>query len=265
MTIPDPKDERLTEFERAVCYDTLPQVTRPVTLGAIAVYTLVLIVSFLVMAYGVREDEAAWKTWGAAAFGAVVVIGLVGFTYRAMANAVRRRTALLKAESVPNVESGFDELPDPFAGHALLRYYRQRGGNKIVTGNRGEIVYTIVSREAGRAWAAQDPAGEAAFRVEAGAPSRSFSFDAGTPAVLTVVKNGTECARVARRWSLGAGRVEIAGERQPAKPLVFRSGGLFDGEALVGRIYSIRNYLYLDVKRSYVDDGLLAFYVCMLG
>jgi len=265
MAIPDPKEERLTEFERAVCYDTLPQVTRPVTLGAIAAYALVLTLSLFVMAYGVRNDQDAWKNWGGGAFGVVVAGGLFGFMYRAMANAVRRRAALVEAESMPNVESGFDELPDPFAGHALLRYYRQSGRDRVVTGNRGETVYTILTREAGQAWNAQDPAGEIAFRVEAAAPSRSFSFDAGTPAALTVVKNGTECARVTRRWSLGPGRVEITGERQPAKPLIFRSGGLFDGEALVGRIYSIRNYLYLDVKQSYVDDGLLAFYVCMLG
>ncbi len=265
MTLPDPKDERLTEFERAVCYDTLPQVTRPVTLGAIAAYTLVLILSFLVMAYGVRTNQASWKSWGAGAFAIVVAGGLIGFTYRATANAVRRRAALAEAENVPNVESGFDELPDPFAGHALLRYYRQTSGERIVTGNRGETVYTITARDAGQAWNAHDPAGEVAFRVESAAPSRSFSFDAGTPAALCVVRNGAECARVSRRWSLGPGRVEISGERQPAKPLVFRSGGLFDGEVLVGRIYSIRNYLYLDVKQSYVDDGLLAFYVCMLG
>ncbi len=265
MTLPDPKDERLTEFERAVCYDTLPQVTRPMTLGVIAAYAVVLFVAFVSMAYGIRSNEAAWKSRGAGAFALVVVGGLVGFTYRATANAVRRRAALVEAGEVPNVESGFDELPDPFAGHALLRYYRQTGGERIVTGNRGETVYTIVPRDSGQAWNAQDPAGEVAFRVEATAPSRSFSFDAGTPAALSVLRNGAECARVARRWSLGPGRVEISGERQPAKPLVFRSGGLFDGEALVGRIYSIRNYLYLDVKQSYVDDGLLAFYVCMLG
>ncbi len=266
MTLPDPKEERLTEFERAVCFDTLPQVTRPVTLGAIAVYAAVVIASFLVMAYGVSTNQPVWRSWGALAFGVVIAGGLLGFMYRATTNAVRRRVALAEAGEVPNVESGFDELPDPFAGHALLRFYRESGpGPKVVTGNRGETVYTSVSRGSGSAWDVLDPAGERVFRIEAAAPSRSFSFDVGTPSALRVFRGDRETAKVVRRWSLGPGRVEISGERQPAKPLVFRSGGLFEGEVLVGRIYSIRNYLYLDVKQSYVDDGLLAFYFCMLG
>lgn len=266
MVLLDPKEERLTEFERAVCFDTLPQVTRPVTLGGIAAYTVLLGGAVFALAYGVRTDQAAWKAWGAGAVGIVVVGGLVGFTYLATTNAVRRRAALAKAGEVPNVESGFDELPDPFAGHALLRFYRESGaGPKVVTGNRGETVYTAESRESGGAWDVLDPAGERVFRVEAAAPSRSFSFDAGTPSALRVIRGDHETARVLRRWSLGPGLVEISGERQPGKPLVFRSGGLFEGEVLIGRIYSIRNYLYLDVKQSYVDDGLLAFYFCMLG
>jgi hypothetical protein len=266
MSIPDAKEERLTEFERAVCFDTLPQVTRPVTLGAIAAYAAILAVAMAVLVYGVRAERAAWKAWGAAAVGIVVAGGLLGFTVRATANAVRRRAALAEAGGVPNVESGFDDLPDPFAGHALLRFYREGGaGPKVVTGNRGEAIYTAESRESGGAWDVLDPAGERIFRVEAAAPSRSFSFDAGTPSALRVLRGDDETARVVRRWSLGPGRVEITGTRQPAKPLVFRAGGLFEGEVLVGRIYSIRNYLYLDVKQGYVDDGLLAFYFCMLG
>lgn len=263
---PDPKSERLTEFERCVCYDTLPQVTRPLTLGLIALYTLLLIASVILMAHGLRTDHPRWELWGPRIFGLVVVVGLVGFTLRAIANTVRKRAALAEAGVMPNVESGFDALPDPFAGHALLRFYRdQASGPRIVTGNRGEIVYTVVPRESGNAWDIQDPAGERVFRVEAAAPSRSFSFDAGTPSALRVLRGESESGSVTRRWSLGPGRVEITGIRQPAKPLVFRAGGIFDGEVLVGRIYSIRNYLYLDVKQSYVDDGLLAFYFCMLA
>jgi hypothetical protein len=266
MALPDPKGERLTEFERAVCFDTLPQVTRPVTLGGIAAYAALLIASFLVLAYGIRADEAAWRSWGAAAFAVVVAGGLVGFMYLATTNAVRRRAALAEAGEVPNVESGFDALPDPFAGHALLRFYRQSGaGPRIVTGNKGETVYTVAPRESGGAWDVLDPAGEGVFLVEAAAPLRSFSFDAGTPSALRVLRGDKETARVVRRWSVGPGRVEISGDRQPGKAIVFRSGGLFAGEALVGRIYSIRNYLYLDAKQSYVDDGVLAFFVCMLG
>jgi len=266
ISTPDPKNERLTEFERCVCYDTLPQVTRPVTLGLIALYALLLIASFALMAYGLRTDHPRWELWGPRIFGLIVAVGLVGFTMRAIANSVRKRAALAEAGDMPNVESGFDALPDPFAGHALLRFYRDaKAGPRVVTGNRGEIAYTVIPRESGNAWDVQDPAGERVFRVEAAAPSRSFSFDAPTPSALRILRGEADSGTVTRRWSLGPGRVEIFGPRQPAKPLIFRNGGIFDGEALVGRIYSIRNYLYLDVKQSYVDDALLSFYFCMLA
>jgi hypothetical protein len=71
-------------------------------------------------------------------------------------------------------------------------------------------------------------------------------------------------AVIDRQFSFGPGRVDIRGEKQLARPLVFRTGGLYDNGALVGRVYDLRNYLYLDVRQSYLDDGLLAFYICML-
>lgn len=265
MDSTDPKQERLTEFERAVCYETLPHVLTPLTLRIILLYTLALAAAFLLMAYGLREDHPVWKPWGNRIFAVVVGLGLVGFIYRALRNAVRVRSALAQAGGMPNVESGFDDLPDPFAGHALLRYHRTgRAVEKMITGNKGETVY-IAKRILGEhGWEVQDPAGELVFRIEASRPPRSFSFDWGVPSQFRVMRGDVQTGVIDRRFSLGPGRVEITGERQPGKPLVFRAGELNDGNALVGRIYDLRNYLYLDVRQSYLDDALLAFYICVL-
>ncbi len=264
MTLPDAKAERLTEFERAVCYDTLPHVSRPLTFRAVVLYALALILSFLAMAYGVRADIAAWKTWGTAAFAAVVVAGIVGFVYRALFMAVRQRAALAQAEEMPNVESGFDALPDPFAGHALLRYYRVGDADtKVITGNRGETVYTA-ARTGAHDWEVRDPAGELVFTVQASCPPRSFSFDWGMPSQFRVQRNGETIAEIERLFSFGAGRIDIRNLRS-RETIHFHDGGLFDKDALIGRIYDLRNYLYLDVRHAQLDDAILAFYVAMLS
>lgn len=266
MSTPDSRDERLTEFERAICYDTLPRVTRPLTFGAVAGYTAALVASFLLIAYGVRGDHAFWKTWGTVAFAAVVCFGLIGFVYRALFIAVRQRAALAQAGEMPNVESGFDELPDPFSGHTLLRYFRVgENAAKTVTGNKGETIYAVTRVPGAHTWEVRDPAGEVVVRIEASRPPRSFSFDMGSPSQFRVMRGDRQTGEIERNFSFGPGRVDIRTERDSARPLVFREGGLYDGEALVGRVYDLRNYLYLDVRTSYLDDAVLAFYVCMLN
>jgi hypothetical protein len=265
MSLPDPKIERLTEFERAVCYDTLPQITRPVTLGTVLAYSTVLVVAFLVVAYGVRADLPAWRVWGTTLFAAVACAGIVGFIYRALYYAIRQRDALRNAQQMPNVESGFDELPDPFATHALLRYYRvDKGENKVITGNKGETIYNATS-EGENGWSVHDPAGELVLTIRASRPPRSFSFDWGVPSQFHVTRGDTLLAEVERPLTLGAGRVEIRPRSDPGREIVFRNGGLFENGALIGRIYVIRNYLYLDIRKSCLDNAVLAFFICMLN
>lgn len=266
MTVPDPKQERLTEFERAICYDTLPRVTSPLTLGLIISYTILLAISFAAMVYGLYNDHSVYKTYGTWAFSIVVFVGLSGFVYRALANAIRERAALAEAERLPNVESGFDELPDPFEHHALIRYYRHQGDkSKVLTGNKGETLYHATCGNGGHTWEIVDPAGEPVVSVEARGPTQSFSFNSGTPRRAVVFRQDDETGEILRHFSFGAGRVEILSRRKPERPLVFRNGGLYDGAELVGRVYAMRNYLYLDVRRTYLDDALLGFFVAMLN
>ena len=258
------KTERLTEFERAVCYDTLPRFTRPLAPGVVFAYAGLLIASFLVLAYGLRKDLDAWKLWGAVSLSVVVFAGIVGFLYRALYYAIRQRRALLSANEMPNVESGFDALPDPFASHTLLRYHRvDKSETKTLTGNKGEVVYTA-TRIPDHGWEVHDPAGDVLLTIRASRPPRSFSFDWGVPSQFHVVSGDTLLAEIERPRTLGRGRVEIRSQRQPQRKIVFRDGGLFDGDDLIGRIYIIRNYLYLDVRQSCLDDAVLGFFICML-
>jgi hypothetical protein len=264
MDLPDPKSERLTEFERAVCFDTLPHITRPVTLGLIFGYTLLLAATFAAMIYGQLNDAPSWKRWGTLLFVVVACAGIVGFIYRALFYAIRQRNVLLSAQDMPNVESGFDELPDPFASHALLRYYRcDKTSPKIITGNKGETVYTA-TRDGRHGWEVHDPAGELVFAIRASRPPRSFSFDWGVPSQFHVMRGDKHLAEIERPLTFGPGRVEIRCENQDRRVVQFREGGLFENDALIGRIYAMRNYLYLDVRQSCLDAAVLAFFISML-
>ena len=53
MNITSAEKEHLNDFERAICYYTLPRVARPVTFGLIAAYVLCLAEAFAVFVYGV--------------------------------------------------------------------------------------------------------------------------------------------------------------------------------------------------------------------
>jgi hypothetical protein len=79
-----------------------------------------------------------------------------------------------------------------------------------------------------------------------------------------VLRNGEPVAEIERRLTIGPSCVEIR-NLQTGETIEFRDGGIYDGEALVGRIYDIRNYLYLDVRQSRLDDAVLGFYVAMLS
>lgn len=257
------RQERLTEFERVICYDTLPRVATTTTLSLIAGYTAVAIAAFLAMAYGVRTDNAEWRTWGTIAFAVIVVGGIIGFLGRSMMSSVRMRAALAEAQRVPDVESSFDELPSPFAEHTLMRYDQRQADGRIITDNRGDVLYKAVP-ESGTAWRLENSQGRTLARIDAEGHSSSFLLSAGTPPRFTISRDGETTGKVERTSGLRADRVEIEGPKQPAEPLVFSAGSLWDGDDLVGRVYSIRGFLYLDIQTKYLDDAVLAFYIGML-
>jgi len=255
--------ERLTEFERVICYDTLPRVTSKTTLGLVALYALLAVGSILATVHGVRTDDVAWTTWGTIAFAVVVVGGIVGFLGRSVLSAVRMRAALAEAQRMPDVESTFDELPSPFAGHTLVRFDQRDGGKRDITNNRGEPLYRAVV-ESPTQWRLENSEGRELATIQARGHSGSFSLNTGAPPEVVVIREGEETGRARRQSTLFTDHVEITGPSQPAGPLVFAAGSLFDDETLVGRIYAIRGYLYMDVRTEYLDDGLLGFFITML-
>lgn len=266
MTEPDAHDERLTEYERAICYSTIPRLTRPLTFGLIVAYGFVLLATFLLMAYGLNTEHAFWERWGPIAFGVVVVAGLFGFMARAILNQVHEGSALAAAKTMPNVDSDFDELPDPFEGHVLLRYPRRYEGDTVsITDNRGRTVYVATRKDGGRRLELLDPSGETLLTVESSRGGRSFAFDVGVPRHLLVRRADEQTAELKRRFNFGTAVVDISCNQNGAQDYVFRAGGFYRGEELLGRIYFIRNYAYLDLRQTALNDGTLVLFTSMMG
>lgn len=266
MTESDVQEERLTEYERAICYYTIPRVTRPLTYGLIIAYTGILLGSFLIMAIGLNAERPIWERGGTWAFGLTVVVGIVGFLARAIVNQVHERGALAEAESLPKVDSEFDDLPDPFEGHVLLRYPKRYEGEEVdIADNRGRTVYTVSRNRDGRHWEIFDPSVHARISVESRRAGGSFAFDVGVPRHLVVTRDGEETAVLRRRFNLGASVVDISCYQHVTQNLVFRAGGFYRGDDLVGRIYFIRNYAYLDLRKTALNDGTLVLFAAMMS
>ncbi len=266
MTENDVQEERLSEYERAICYYTIPRVTRPLTYGLIIAYTGVLLATFLILAVGLNTEVPLWERWGTWAFGLTVVVGILGFVTLAIVNQVHERGALAQAESLPNVDSEFDDLPDPFEGHVLLRYPRHRAAEEVdIADNRGRTAYTVSRNRDGRHWEIFEPSGHSLVTVESPRSGGSFAFDLGVPRRLVVSRAGEETAVLRRRFNFGSSAVDISCSQPGAHDYVFRGGGFYRGEDLVGRIYFIRNYAYLDLRKTALNDGTLVLFAAMMS
>ena len=70
-------EDRLSDYERVVCYNTIPRVASPVTLSLVLVYGFCLLEAVLALAYGLAAHRHGWTVAGAASLAGLVVFGMV--------------------------------------------------------------------------------------------------------------------------------------------------------------------------------------------
>ena len=73
----DMPPEHLTDYERAICYYTLPKITHPVTFGLLAVYVVCIIEALGVLAYGATTHREGITRAGLLAVGGIVAFGVI--------------------------------------------------------------------------------------------------------------------------------------------------------------------------------------------
>ncbi len=145
-----------------------------------------------------------------------------------------------------------------------MRYPRHAvGGPLLLTDNREALQYTV-QRLGRRAWEVFDAEGESAIRIEGRQAGRSFVIGASTPSRLDVFRGERPVARIERRFSLRTPRVVITTVGDTLPVVTARAGGLYRNDVLIGRVYTIRGFVYLDLQKDCFSDGILGFFVGMV-
>lgn len=259
----DPTEEHLTDYERAIYYYSLPRVTQAVPVGVLVIYAFILLQTFVAMAYGAATQKSEWIQGGTIALGICVAVGIAMYLSREFIHEFRERAAQARARRIPDADSAFDEIPDPFAEHILLRYpVRQTGDELTVYNNHGQPVYVAeVNKDANELYV-KDHDGKVLFRAVLDTSHVSFSFDTGnSPSRIVVDIDGDEVGKVERKSNFGPANVHIDCGGDDAEHYEFRGGGLYHGEALVGRIYEVRQHHYLDIHKQHFRDAILSFLI----
>mgnify|MGYP006279766985 CR=1 FL=1 len=252
-------DHHLTEYERAVCYYTLPRVVRPVTFGLVVAYTVCLVEAVAALLIGLLVESRVWTLAGAFATAAIVLFGLIVFMVRALINEMRQRSALAEARGVPDVLEDNEDFPDPFAGHLLLaRPNGARGHLYACTENDSTIRYFVSTGEHGRRWHIRDPQDN---EVCTAARARRWT-DVGFRTRIRVYRGEQLLGRIVREPGLNGPHAhvyDLAGETP--REYVVRDNGIFFEGNLAGRIYALRGACYLDIEQAHFNRALLAHFV----
>ena len=256
-----PENEHLSAYERAVCYYTLPKVISPITYGLVLVYAVCILESVGALVYGLTTDNEVWKVAGAAAFAAIVVFGMFTFTIRALLNDWRRRSMLATARTMPDPDK-FDDIPDPFADHLLLRRLKEPVTDIYACmTNEGVIAYYIEVRKGDNYWRVHTPQDEMLFEALVEHDVLRIGLFKTYPLRLSVFSEKKKMATIVCRNTLRTAVADIFELIPVEMKYLVRDGCIYYADRLVGRIYDIRDYFYLDIEQGHATSGILAYFM----
>ena len=261
--------QRLSEYERAICYYTLPKVNHPVAFGLVVVYAVIVLEALGFLGYGLGAGNPAYTGIGAGALAAVTVFGIVIFLGRALLNEIRMRKALAVAKTVPDAISHVEDIPDPFQDHVLLRLpLHARGDLFPCTDNEGNIAYFVESAAGGPWWKIKDAQDKEVLRVRVDQGTKSFTFGGNVPSRLAVygrppgADDEQELGRIRRRVSFTSPVITVDC-KQPDATYTVQRGNIFREKNLVGRIYYLHRSLYLDIQKEAMHPAVLGLFITM--
>ncbi|MCF6285547.1 MAG: hypothetical protein L3K26_10205 [Candidatus Hydrogenedentes bacterium] len=262
MAVHTKADEHLSDYERAVCYHTLPRVNHPLTLGLIVAYVVCLVEALGAIAIGYYLERPWWLKVGGISLIALIFFGLIVFTIRAFLNELRRRKALAAAHGVPDARESAHDLPDPFEDHILLHHpSHTRGTHFSLSDNRNTSGYEVKVASSHDSWTIIGLPSQSELRVDTVAHGKSFRFGLNLPSLLKATRDGHEVARIRRHISLNETKVDIEVLHPEPCTIQLRNQGFFVDNRLVGRTYFLRGSFYVDIQRAYFNDGVLAYFV----
>lgn len=243
------KDTLIREYERVVCYYTLPKMISPVTAGLIAAYALCVIESLAALAYGTYIQDRTWTLAGMYTLAGIIIFGMVAFTIRAWLTDWRIRMALAVARNAPDAAEE-EDVPDPFEDHVLLsRPLRPAADRFPCLDQGGAISYHVEVKRYNAHWRVKDAHDTTLLDVRA----------VHGPGQLRVYAGKEHRASIERRMTLHGtvARVDVTGGE--SCHYLITNGCIYYSGRMAGRIYRLRRRIYLDVERAHMNDGLLAY------
>ncbi|HEX71826.1 MAG TPA: hypothetical protein ENN65_00705 [Candidatus Hydrogenedentes bacterium] len=249
-----------TDYERAICYYTLPKVISPLTNGLIVIYAVLILEAIVALIIGLSLDNPTWTKAGLWGLLAMVALGAVIFIGRAVMNEVRERRMLAVAQGMPDSAEADADVPDPFEKHLLLQRPLDAPG-KVFACEAGQAIwrYQIVSASGKHDRVVADTEGNTVCRLVIHRLFTSFSLDSGLPAHVHVFRDNEEIARIDRRFSFNASVTAIqCVQPQPAR-YVIRNECIYADDRMIGRIYLLRRALYLDLEEAFFHEAFLAY------
>ncbi len=264
MKTKKPEPDHITDYERVLFYYSIPKVTHPFTFGLIVAYALCLLEAVAAMVYGELADNelvakiGLWSTVG------IVVFGIFIFMARAFVNQLMLRKTLALSSGIPDAPPDAEDLPDPFAGNMLLKYQRakQKGGFDVLD-NHGELEYKVETGPQGGWWKVNNKDGEEELRMRAQGGFSSFMLQESLPRRMSVYCNNDEIALLRKRLSFTAQVYEVECTLPEKVTYSIKNRSIFRDAVLVGRIYYLRSYIYLDIEESEFHKGILGLFVAM--
>lgn len=255
--------DSISDYERAICYYTLPKVISPLTMGLIIAYGVCVLEAILALAYGLWADNRNWTIAGASALAGIVVFGMIAFTVRALLNDMKRRMMLAAARNTP-MPSESTDIPDPFAAHILLSHPVNVESEVFACATReGTIEYYVEVLRPGGHWRVTTPQDQPAFDIMALHKTSQWIFSAPLPARLGVYAGNRQIAAITRRPTLRANIVDVFSMETDDERHEIKNGCIYASQRLVGRIYTLRRNVYLDVERRHARSGIIAHFITL--
>ena len=251
---------QISKQERLICYYTLPRLLHPFTVGLLIAYMLCVAEALGALVFGMITDQPAWTSVGAWSLGGIIVLGLAAFTARALLNDWRRRRALALARKAPHTLDDSD-APDLFAGHVLLSKPRPSSAPETVAQEIGtNRCYSAKALKGHSRWHIFYPEANRVFDLSTVRVHGSYLF---ATRFLDLFEGEQKKARIALRKKLRGLRTRIDLCSPEAMEYQVCDGCIRHNGRLVGRVYALRNRLYLDVESSHLNPGLVTcFLIC---
>lgn len=255
-------DDFLSDYERAICYFTLPRISYSVNPVMVFFYALVLLVSFSLLLVGFIYENLLIANIGGFLSVTTAGLGIVVFVGRTVINEYKWGKYLKESTTLPN-PSGVD-LPDPFQDHILLCIPMDKRINNFFPciDRNGEVFYFIEETEEDRKWTIKNSQDVEIGRME-GTPSLfSFVISYKKPLIINVYEGDNLSYVIKPKWSFSGVIFEISDQKKvKGENIIISDTGIFVSKELVGRFYQLRRYYYLDVQKQFFNLALLAFLI----